>query len=59
MFLRKKGKDEKVENYPIFMAIAEHIGYDAAGREDPINELETIYEEYQKFSKTPKNYKGY
>ena len=37
-------------NYPIFMAIAEHIGYDATGREDKINDLDMICEEYRRFS---------
>lgn len=41
------------ENYPIFMAIAEHIGYDATGRKDQINDLNTICEEYQRFIKAP------
>ncbi|MDD5237348.1 MAG: restriction endonuclease subunit M [Candidatus Omnitrophica bacterium] len=58
VFLRRKGEKEKTENYPIFMAIAEHIGYDATGRADPINELDNIYEEYKQFSGNPKNYKG-
>ncbi|MDD5432505.1 MAG: N-6 DNA methylase [Candidatus Omnitrophica bacterium] len=58
VFLRRKSEKEKAENYPIFMAISEHIGYDATGRTDPINELETIYEEYQKFLKNPSGYKG-
>ena len=40
-------------NHPIFMAIAEHIGYDATGRKDPINDLNTIYEEYRKFDENP------
>lgn len=40
-------------NHPIFMAIAERIGYDATGREDPINDLDTICEEYQKFTENP------
>ena len=40
-------------NHPIFMAIAEHIGYDATGRTDPINDLKTICEEYQKFTEDP------
>lgn len=31
VFLRKKKQNEKSDNYPIFMAIAEHIGYDATG----------------------------
>ncbi len=58
VFLRRKAEKEKAENYPIFMAIAEHIGYDATGRQDPINELDTIYTEYQKFLKDSKDYKG-
>ncbi|MCB4792171.1 MAG: N-6 DNA methylase [Elusimicrobia bacterium] len=57
VFLRRKGEKEKIEKYPIFMAIADHIGYDATGRQDPINDLDTIYEEYQKFLKNPKGYK--
>jgi len=58
VFLRRKGEKEKLENYPIFMALAEHIGYDATGREDPINDLDKIAEEYQKFLRNPKNYAG-
>ena len=38
------------QNTPIFMAIAEHIGYDATGREDKINDLDMICEEYRRFS---------
>jgi len=51
IFARKKTGNEKLGKYPIFMAIAEHIGYDATGRKDPINDFEKIYEEYQKFRK--------
>ena len=58
VFVRKKKESEKSDNYPIFMAIAEHIGYDATGRKDSINDLNTILEEYKKFEKNPKNYKG-
>jgi len=58
VFLRKKGDKEKIENYPIFMAIAGHIGYDATGRTDLINDLDLIAEEYKKFVKNPKNYAG-
>lgn len=57
VFLRRKGDKEKTENYPIFMAIADHIGYDATGRTDPMNDLDKIYEEYQAFLKNPKAYK--
>jgi len=31
------------------MAIAEHIGYDATGREDSKNDLDKIYREFKKF----------
>ncbi|MBU0477516.1 hypothetical protein KKC91_02980, partial [bacterium] len=59
VFLRKRKQNEKLSNYPIFMAIAEHIGYDATGRKDTINDLDTIiYKEYQKFLKSPDSYKG-
>ncbi len=58
VFLRRKGRDEKLGNYPIFMAIANHIGYDATGRKDPKNDLIEIHEEYKKFAKNPSDYKG-
>ena len=58
VFVRKKGGNERIDNYPIFMAIAEHIGYDATGRKDSINDLNTILQEYRKFEKSPKGYKG-
>lgn len=58
VFVRKKKKDEKLGNYPIFMAIAEHIGYDATGRKDPINDLDKILVEYRKFEKKPTSYEG-
>ncbi|OWP54010.1 type I restriction-modification system, M subunit [Candidatus Micrarchaeum sp.] len=58
VFLRKKEDDEKLSNYPIFMAIAEHIGYDATGRKDQINDLNAILQEYRKFEKNSKAYKG-
>lgn len=40
-------------NHPIFMAIAERIGYDATGRKDDVNDLNTIYDEYRKFTENP------
>ena len=40
-------------NHPIFMAMAEHIGYDATGRRDPINDLNAICDEYHKFRGDP------
>ncbi len=58
LFLRRKGENEATKDYPIFMALAEHIGYDATGRTDPKNDLEDIFEEYKKFVKSPSNYAG-
>ena len=58
VFLKRRGENEKITDYPIFMAIAEHIGYDATGRTDPKNDLDTIFEEYNKFLKDTKNYAG-
>jgi type I restriction enzyme M protein len=51
VFVRKKGEKEKPGRYKIFMAIAEHIGYDATGKKDTKNDLNKIYEEYTKFKK--------
>jgi len=51
VFVRKKGEEEKLGRYKIFMAIAEHIGYDATGKKDTKNDLNEIYEEYKKFKK--------
>lgn len=58
LFFRKKHMGENVGNYPIFMANAEHIGYDSTGRKDKINDLDKIHEEYKEFLKDPHNYKG-
>ena len=50
LFIRKKEQDEELGNYPIFMAIAEHIGYDATGRETPNkNDLSEILMQYKQF----------
>lgn len=39
-------------DYPIFMAIAEQIGYDATGKETPVNELDMIGKELKEFIKS-------
>jgi type I restriction enzyme M protein len=57
LFLQKKREAEKATKYPIFMALAEHIGYDATGRIDS-NDMPEILEEWKKFLKNPKTYKG-
>ena len=38
-------------NYPIFMAIADYIGYDATGREIEKDNLPKILNNYRKFEK--------
>mgnify|MGYP000163798746 CR=1 FL=1 len=54
VFARRKAKDEVLEDYPIFMAIAERIGYDATGRELPNeNELPSILEQFKEFQREP------
>jgi len=42
-------KQSTLDDYPIFMAIAEDIGYDATGRSTAINELTEIGMELSKF----------
>lgn len=42
-------KADQLIDYPIFMAIAEKIGYDATGKETGVNELVEIGEELKKF----------
>ena len=44
-----QAKQNKLPDYPIFMAIAEEIGYDATGKKTDTNELEIIGEELKKF----------
>ena len=56
VFLRKKKEFKEAGNYPIFMAIADHIGYDATGRKDELNDLERIVEEFRKFQENPNGY---
>lgn len=47
IFIRKKAKGENVSDYSIFMALAEHIGYDATGRTDEKNDLPEIMKRYR------------
>lgn len=54
LFLRKKRERETLpKDYPIFMGIAEHIGYDATGRPDK-DEFPDILKAWQEFRKTNK-----
>lgn len=45
----QQAKQNELMDYPIFMAIAEEIGYDATGRKVLVNELHTIGIELGKF----------
>ena len=47
-------KQNELPDYPIFMAIAEEIGYDATGKKTAVNELKIIGEELRKFIATIK-----
>ena len=48
-------KQKKLKDYPIFMAIAEEIGYDATGKKTAVNELEIIGKELERFIKFIEN----
>ena len=50
-------KQKKLKDYPIFMAIAEEIGYDATGKKTAVNELEVIGKELERFIKFIENKK--
>ena len=51
VFLRKKeSENEKLGRYKIFMAIAKRIGYDATGRKDKENDLNSILENFRKLN---------
>lgn len=48
----QQAKQKELTDYPIFMAIAENIGYDATGKKTSINELDIIGKELKKFIET-------
>ena len=48
----QQAKQKELTDYPIFMAIAENIGYDATGKKTSVNELDIIGEELKKFIAT-------
>lgn len=45
----QKSKQKELVDYPIFMAIAEDIGYDATGKKTSANELNVIGDELKEF----------
>jgi len=51
LFLRKwKEGEDREQDYPIFMAMAEHVGYTATGKDDD-NNLPAIVEAYRRFKR--------
>ena len=48
----QQSKQNELPDYPIFMAIAEEIGYDSTGKKTSTNELNVIGEELKKFIAT-------
>ena len=48
----QQAKQKELTDYPIFMAIAENIGYDATSKKISVNELDIIGEELKKFIKS-------
>ena len=48
----QQSKQNELPDYPIFMAIAEEIGYEATGKKTGNNELDVIGEELKKFIST-------
>lgn len=49
LYLQKRSRSDSKKGYSVFMAMAEHVGYDATGRPDE-NDLPAIAENYKKFS---------
>jgi type I restriction enzyme M protein len=49
LFLQKKKEGEEVDNYPIFMAVAEKCGHTRRGKPIPQDDFPKIAEEYRKF----------
>jgi type I restriction enzyme M protein len=47
--LQKKKEGEEVDNYPIFMAVAEKCGHTRRGKPIPEDDFPEIAEEYRKF----------
>ncbi|WP_052696209.1 N-6 DNA methylase [Palaeococcus ferrophilus] len=55
LFLEKLRDGEDIEDYPIFMAHIENIGYDSTGRADR-NDLPEVLKEWEKFKQDSSGY---
>jgi len=51
LFLQKKKEGEKIENYPIFMAVAEKCGHNRRGKPIEEDDFPEIAQEFKKFRK--------
>jgi len=49
LFLQKKKENEKVENYPIFMAVAEKCGHDRRGKPIDQDDFPAVSKRYKEF----------
>lgn len=49
LFLQKKRENEKIKDYPIYMAVAEKCGHDRRGREIKEDDLPSIADKYKDF----------
>jgi len=61
LFLRKKGKKEKLDDYIVFMGVAKLVGIDSTGREEE-NELYSdkascVFNQWKLYAKDKSNYK--
>jgi type I restriction enzyme M protein len=52
--LQKNKDGEKIENYPIFMAVGEKCGHDRRGKPISEDDLPEIAKEYKKFKERNK-----
>lgn len=62
LFLRRKKDKEKIDDYPVFMAVAKQVGISSTGREEE-NELysdkpECIFNQWNVFQKNKNSYKN-
>lgn len=58
LFFQKLKKNEKVEDYPIFLAHVEHVGYDATRRDDK-NDLPGVLKEWLTYKQNTSTYPIY
>ena len=55
LFLTKKATKNNSLDYPVFISIAKHVGYDNTGRSDLRNDLPTIVQDFKKYKQADTN----